>query len=131
MASEYFLDTNIAIYFFQGLPNVTDKVRQHTLRYLTLITAAELLYGAKRSARREQNLRIYEQFLSRFHILYADRRTLDVYSDLRAILKEMGRPLPLNDVWQAALACQHGAVLVTNDKHFQGIPGLLTENWAE
>lgn len=131
MPDEYFLDTNVAIYFLQGLPSVEKEVRRHTLRYLTFITAAELLYGAKRSARREHNPRIYEQFLSRFNILFPDRRTLDVYSDVRARLKETGRPLPLNDVWQASLALQHGAVLVTNDQHFQGIPGLVSENLAE
>ena len=99
------------------------------IHYLPFITAAELLYGAKRSARPADNLRTYLEFISRFTILYPGRQTLETYGDLRVILKRLGNPIPANDVWQAALALEHDAVLVTNDRHFAAVPGLRTENW--
>ena len=73
---------------------------------------------------------MYLEFISRFSVLYPGRQTLETYSDLRVALRAFGRPIPPNDVWQAALAIEHEAVLVTNDRHFAVVPGLHTENWA-
>ena len=44
-------------------------------------------------------------------------------------LKQLGRPLPQNDIWIAAIAKQHHLTLATRDKHFQVVAGLLYENW--
>jgi len=35
-----------------------------------------------------------------------------------------GKKIPLNDVWIAAHAMQHGAILITYDKHFEHVQGL-------
>jgi tRNA(fMet)-specific endonuclease VapC len=130
MPSEYLLDSNTAIYYLQGNPKVVSVVESHRIHYLPFMTVAELLYGAKRSARPADNLGVYVEFISRFSILYPGRQTLETHSDLRVTLKEMGRPIPANDVWQAALALEHDAVLVTNDRHFSAVPGLRVENWV-
>jgi predicted nucleic acid-binding protein len=37
----------------------------------------------------------------------------------------MGRPLPENNMWIAAAACQHELILVSRDRHSQEIDGLL------
>lgn len=102
----------------------------HRPALIPFITAAELLYGAKRSDRRIENLREYGAFLSKFTILFPDRNTLDIHSELRFALQKSGKPIPQNDLWQAAIAIQHDAVLVTNDSHFVGIPGLRVEDWS-
>lgn len=130
MPSEYLLDTNIAIFLFQNHPQVRSQEQQKPLRYLPFVTASELLFGAKRSGRREENLRSYNAFLDRFTILFPDRKTLGVYSDLRLALRKIGRPIPENDLWQAAIAIQHNAVQVTNDDHFAVVQGLITEDWT-
>lgn len=129
MASEYLLDSNTAIYYLNGDPDVIASAERHALHYLPFITATELLYGAKRSGRRRENLRVCLEFLSRFVILYPRRETLEAHSNLRVTLRELGRPIPANDLWLAALSLEYGAVLVTNDKHFAAVPGLRTENW--
>jgi len=130
MPSEYLLDSNTAIYYLQGHSQVRFFVQHEELRYLPFITVAELLYGAKRSGRPRDNLRVYVEFFSRFTILYPTRETLEAHSDLRVRMKELGRPIPANDLWQAAIALEHDATLVTSDKHFLGIPGLRTEDWT-
>jgi tRNA(fMet)-specific endonuclease VapC len=130
MASEYLLDTNIVIYFLKNQPDVRKQVERVKPSRMPFVTATELLYGAKRSSRRAENLRAYEEFLATFVILYPTRRTLDIYSDLLSAEARLGRPIPANDLWQAAVALQHDAILVTNDDHFQFVPGLRTENWV-
>jgi tRNA(fMet)-specific endonuclease VapC len=130
MPSEYLLDTNIVIFLFLNHPAVRRQEHRKPLRYLPFITASELLFGAKRSGRREENLRAYNAFLDRLTILFPNRKTLELYSDLRLALWKIGRPIPENDLWQAAIAIQQNAILVTNDDHFAVVPGLLTEDWT-
>ena len=130
MPSEYLLDTNTVVYYFHDVPSVLSQMALHRPTFLPFVTVAELLYGAKRSARAPVNLRLYQEFLAKFGILYPSRITLDLQSDLRLALQKLGRPIPDNDLWQAALAIQHHAVLVTNDAHFAVVPGLRTENWT-
>jgi tRNA(fMet)-specific endonuclease VapC len=47
------------------------------------------------------------------------------FAALKLQLKRAGTPIPLNDVWIAALALQHGATLFTHDRDFENIPQLL------
>lgn len=129
MPSEFLLDTNTAIYLIKSFPNVRRNFERNEVSFLPFVTAAELLFGAKASHRREENLRTYTDFISRLQILYPDRRTLEIYSELRAQLKRKGRPIPLNDVWQAAIAVQHDAILVTSDEHFSVVSGLRVVDW--
>ncbi len=130
MSNDYLLDTNTAIHYLNGNARVVSLVDEKGLHFLPFITVAELLYGAKRSDRYAENLRMYSRFISRFDILYPTRQTLEVHSDLRVRLKEIGRPIPANDLWQAAVALEHGAVLVTSDRHFASVLGLRTESWV-
>jgi predicted nucleic acid-binding protein len=39
--------------------------------------------------------------------------------------KQKGTPIPANDIWVAAQAMEFGAELITFDKHFQVIDGLV------
>ncbi len=129
MANEYLLDSNTSIYILKSIREVQARFERARVRFLPFITAAELLFGAKKSGRVEQNLRTHSEFISRFVVLYPDRYTLEVHSDIRLQLKLAGRPIPSNDVWLAAITLQYDAILVTNDKHFAVVPGLRTENW--
>jgi predicted nucleic acid-binding protein len=59
--------------------------------------------------------------------------TLDVarkFAQVDAKLRKKGKPIPINDVWVAALALVRKAVLVTNDEHFKHIGNLKIENWT-
>jgi tRNA(fMet)-specific endonuclease VapC len=44
-------------------------------------------------------------------------------------LRTIGRPIPENDLWIAALALQHHLTLATRDQHFQHVARLSLEAW--
>jgi len=41
----------------------------------------------------------------------------------------MGKPMPINDIWIAAIAVQHDLTLVTRDAHFAAVDGLKQAKW--
>lgn len=57
-------------------------------------------------------------------IMYSTYKTTLVYGELKSILKGMGKPIPENDVWMAALAIESSAQLVSFDQHFSWIESL-------
>jgi tRNA(fMet)-specific endonuclease VapC len=51
-------------------------------------------------------------------------------SQIRAILRSQGQPIGPYDVLIAATAVQHQLIMVTaNQREFDRVPGLQTENW--
>ena len=44
---------------------------------------------------------------------------------LRKKVRKKGRPIPTNDVWIAAHALESGAELISYDRHFEFIDGLV------
>ncbi len=53
--------------------------------------------------------------------------TAEFHARLHRYLKAQGKPIPRNDLWIAASALEHGAVLLTTDVHFSVIPTLRVE----
>ncbi len=51
--------------------------------------------------------------------------TSDRYSRIANRLKGKGTPIPTNDIWIAAQTMEHGAELITADKYFEKIDGLI------
>ncbi len=45
-------------------------------------------------------------------------------ANLMVALRGKGTPRPTNDVWIAATAQRHGAVVLTYDEHFAAMPGV-------
>jgi predicted nucleic acid-binding protein len=44
-------------------------------------------------------------------------------------LKRMGKPIPANDLWIAALCRQHSFPLSSRDRHFDVVPGIKRIEW--
>jgi predicted nucleic acid-binding protein len=87
---------------------------------------AELRFGFLNGTRGRKNEATLAEFLDaeRVEVLACDERTTVFYAQLKAQLKQQGTPIPLNDVWIAALALQHQALLFTRDRDFDHLPQL-------
>lgn len=127
------LDTNICIYLIEQRPqSLLDRFRSLPVRDIgiSVITLAEVEYGASKSSRPKQNREALEQFLSPLEVAAFDRQATVASGTVRAALEKKGRPIGAMDLLIAAHALSLGVRLVTNDeKEFRHVPGLRVENW--
>ncbi len=130
----YLLDTNIVIYVIKRRPaQVLSTFNEHASHMaISAITLSELIYGAEKSSRMADNLRVVEDFASRLEVLPYTARASQHYGQIRAHLEQSGRPIGVNDLHIAAHARSEGLTLVTNNvAEFSRVPGLLVENWVD
>jgi predicted nucleic acid-binding protein len=51
------------------------------------------------------------------------------YASISLELKRLGKPIPTNDLWIAALCRQHNLPLLSRDRHFDFVPGVRRLQW--
>lgn len=123
------LDTNIVIRLFKNDPDVTKMLANLSTIYLPTPVIAELLFAARNSARSEENLIAYNEFIDTCNVLNITRETANHYSTIRLDLKQKGSPVPENDLWIASICIEQNFPLVTGDSHFNNIDGLKVIRW--
>lgn len=121
------LDTNVAIDMLNGKTDIISIVSQYDSIFIPVIVTGELLFGAKNSGKSELNLRKYRNFITSLIELPINNIVAEEYSSIRLNLKKKGRPIPENDIWIAAICLVNRVGLITRDKHFENIDGLLLE----
>ena len=89
----------------------------------------ELYFGAQRAQRRQEQLAFIHDLLTYAVVLFADRDTTEIYGQVKAELARLGKPIPDNDLWIAAMARQYDLPLATRDAHFAQVPALKTLAW--
>lgn len=103
--------------------------------FTSVVGVAELLRGVyllPKSRRQQELLALYHQVMGQMEeILPITLAVAERFAEVEVRLCKKGKPIPVNDVWVAALALVRGAVLVTNDEHFAFIDNLNIENWTE
>ena len=104
---------------------------QHPSRIrLSSVVKAELLYGARESARPASNLRLLEHFFAPFQSLPFDDACSEQYALIHADLERTGKPIGHYDMMIAATALANGLTLVThNAAEFSRVAGLKWEDW--
>lgn len=130
MMGEYLLDTVIIVRFYQKHdPAIIQRLASINRLFLSSITLGELYHGAYRSLRRQQNIARVDVLRQNFPILPCDADTATIYGEIKAQLQDIGKPIPANDIWIAALARQHDLTLATHDAHFSHVTGTRVEIW--
>lgn len=128
MAVKVALDTNAYSDFVRGESTRVTVVQRAARLYLPLFVLAELRAGFVASRQAQQNEAGLQQFLnsSRVEVLLPDESTSQHYAYLHRQLRGQGTPIPINDLWIAALVLQHHLVLCTSDSHFAHVPQIAT-----
>ena len=130
---KWLLDTNTCIGFLSArAPLVEERLRRARPSDVALcsIVKAELLFGARNSARTAENLARLATFFGPLRSLPFDDRAAEQAGLVRFALGSVGTPIGPNDLLIAAIALSRGLVLVThNVKEFERVPGLRVEDW--
>ncbi|MBL9037909.1 MAG: type II toxin-antitoxin system VapC family toxin [Archangium sp.] len=121
------LDTNAYRRFAEGDASVLEKVQLAERVCLPVPVIAELRAGVGLGTKAIQNERYLSAFTysKRVDVLVCDEETTHQYALLFAQLRRQGTPIPINDVWIAALSLQHRCRLLTFDADFDHLPQLL------
>lgn len=134
------LDTDILSLLMKGHPRIINRIEQEAEVAITIVTRIEILQGRFASLLKAANagelmlaqswLIDNERFVQRFAIEMFDAAAANEF-DLLLLnkkLKKIGRA----DLLIAAIALARRAVLITrNVRHFQQVPKLRSENWAD
>jgi len=129
MTGEFLLDTNAVIALLKGDMALRELVADSPRLLLSIVVLGELYHGAQNSKRSEDNIARIEKLILTSTLIYCDQGTAWEYGIIKKYLRIQGRPLPENDIWLAALARQHGLVLITRDRHFQEVDRLNVRDW--
>jgi tRNA(fMet)-specific endonuclease VapC len=118
------LDSNRYTDFSDGDPEVTRILEEAESVYLPLVVIAELRAGFAWGRRGRENEELLRRFLAQpgVEVLYPKDETTRVYANLYRQLRSQGTPIPVNDLWIAALVVEHNLVLCTRDRHFDRLP---------
>jgi tRNA(fMet)-specific endonuclease VapC len=122
-------DTNAVSDFLDGIPAAIEKVQAATFHRLPVIVIGKYLYGLKSS--REQTVREprFLDFTRTCRMLSVTPTTAMHYANICHRLRLAGTPIPENDIWIAALALEHQQQVLSNDRHFDLVPGIERISW--
>lgn len=129
----YLLDANACIRILNNTsPSLIERLAEHepSAMWLSSVVKAELLFGARRSERVQENLELLARFFAPFVSLPFDDRCAEEYGLIRAALTRLGTPIGPNDLMIAATARAYDLTLVShNVSEFSRVPGLRVEDW--
>jgi tRNA(fMet)-specific endonuclease VapC len=129
----YVIDTNVAIAMLAQQQPVLERLSSVAPEDLGLsvVVIAELLFGARKSARTRDNVARVQALEARFPTLPVTRPIVERYGIVRADLASRGLAKGDFDLLIACTALEEGATLVTNDAALKdgSIARLVVEDW--
>lgn len=128
----FVLDTNILIYFFKGMGNVSHnlfKVAKHNIA-LPSIVAYEIETGIAKSLSPNKRREQFDIFLNHVRIIPFSIDEARASAMIRADLEKAGESIGPYDILIAGAAYANNATLVThNTKEFSRVKNLKLADW--
>jgi len=121
------LDTSAYVGFKRSVGDLIETIINAESILFSPIVLGELMFGFRNGTKFKENMNDLNKFLDheRVEIVQIGQITSDRYSRIASQLRSQGTPVPSNDIWIAAQTMEHGAELITSDRHFQNISGLV------
>jgi len=131
--NRYLLDTDVVVEIMRGRRRSVVERLAVTRRddvALSVITVAELFFGAHRSRNSVRNMTLCREFCDSFHVLPLTSAAAQRSAAARAELESSGARIGAYDVLIAGIALAEGRILAThNIREFGRISNLQTEDW--
>ncbi|MBR6295006.1 MAG: type II toxin-antitoxin system VapC family toxin [Treponema sp.] len=128
----YLIDTDTIIFALRGDSGVLAKFEENKNLpiSISMITYAELVFGAKRSQNEQKNMIKVNHIRDIYPIEELNEGVMEVFADIKAKMFDKGIRIEDMDLLIAATAIYNELTLVTNNtKHFENIPNLKIKNW--
>jgi predicted nucleic acid-binding protein len=122
------LDTNALSAMAEGVPAALKRFNASEIA-LPVIVIGEYRFGILPLRNRADRERWLREMISVSRVLEVTEDTSLFYAEIRAELESIGRPIPSNDTWIAALCRQHSLTLMSKDRHFDEVQGLKRIDW--
>ncbi|MBP5510400.1 MAG: type II toxin-antitoxin system VapC family toxin [Kiritimatiellae bacterium] len=121
------LDTNAYSNLRRGNQRLLELLNECDEILVPAATYAELTYGFLRGGRLDENESLLNSFLEEKHVSFqpVTQSIAERWGYVKAALAQKGTPIPENDIWIAATALETGARLVSYDRHFDSVGGLI------
>jgi tRNA(fMet)-specific endonuclease VapC len=130
----YLLDTDTCVYWLRG----HEAVRDHVIVVgpeelaMSVVSLAELRYGAAHSARPDQNQRAVDDFVGGMAVVGLTAEAARRFGEVKATLRRDGMLIADLDLLIAATARTFDLILVTdNAGHFGRVPSLSIQSWTK
>ncbi|EPF25713.1 hypothetical protein HMPREF1221_01704 [Treponema socranskii subsp. paredis ATCC 35535] len=128
----YLIDTDIIIFALRGDKTVLAKFEENKNIpiSISMITYAELVFGAKRSGNEQKNMIKVNRIREIYPVEELNIGIMEIFADIKAKMYAKAIRIEDMDLCIAATAIYNDLVLVTNNtKQFKNIPLLQLENW--
>jgi tRNA(fMet)-specific endonuclease VapC len=114
-----------------AIKKLTDLAKEGNILSTTIITSAELFYGAYKSNNVDREKAKMQLVLSRFIVFEMDEIGAEKFGEVLSKLEKLGQKIADKDVMIAAIAMSKGEnVIVTrNKKDFERIPNIIVETY--
>ena len=121
------LDTNIYSAFKNGNQEIRNILENADEVLIPVTVLGELYSGFQIGRLTEKNLTELDEFLSKpgVSIIELSKEIAFRYGFITKELRKHGSLIPTNDIWIAAATMDTGSILLSCDKHFKRVPGLM------
>jgi tRNA(fMet)-specific endonuclease VapC len=121
------LDSNTYTDLNRGVDRTVVLLEAADAIVLPFVVIAELRAGFAHGRRRILNEAILRRFLMkpRVSVAYPDDDTTFHYAGIYVQLRHQGTPIPIRDMWIAAIVLQHNLALHARDAHFDHLPQVV------
>ncbi len=99
------------------------------LTHKSVIVLGEYRHGSAQSRNRASYKKWLMGLLQDCVVLDVTEATAQSYAEIVAELKRKAKPIPISDIWIAALGRQHSLPLLSGDRHFDWVAGRKRVGW--
>jgi len=126
---KYLADTNILIAFINNEQKIVEKFNLIDEIYVSCISIGELFLGANLSMKKDKNIFLINSLLACCKMYDINLQTAKFYAKIKADLRQIGKPIPDNDMWIVATALENNLVIASRDKHILNLNNISSEKW--